>query len=388
MFVKPVAINGVRTESLVEELQSSIEPLESLLDEIMRESLKEIYDSLDSYGSVSQRSLGNSVTRNMQSSVQALRAGQPPTPDEMDNAAVTTKLRFEAGINIDQVILAFRVSIRRIHEAFVQINSESLSKEALALGSSILWGVGDAFLLRAVTTYHQLNLDRVARDTRLRSSAFQSLLTGEDSVESAKALGIPKTSTLAVMCIRLEIGGANSDQMHEYFKRFALNGLVHEVHDNDDHLIAIVDRAPAYKAMPTVGLGPFGAVEDVASSYNDALKALRVGEALQLHGIHTLETLGWLTAVVEQKDVSELYYRRHLEELSRSEPQYDELVQTVVTWINSSSNFGVVAKVMGLHENTVRYRVNKVLKTAAVDSDSGQDLFGFLWAAHARKLFE
>lgn len=213
---------------LSEEMHKVITRLENLLEELIEITCGDIFAALDSYEDVSAEALQQSIRRNMNMAVTSLRAGQAPTPAELDPAATTTTERFHSGVSIDQVIIAFRMSFSLIHSRFIDFSFERLAAPELIRGSQILTDVSDAFTVRAVQTFHQLVVESAVADAARRSTALRNVLAG-DFTPGAEGLALQINPLEPYAAIRVSVpGNLNAEQVRRQLCHQYLRGRVRQ----------------------------------------------------------------------------------------------------------------------------------------------------------------
>ncbi len=156
---------------------------------------RQIFAELTTYARVEPAALESAVARNLQTSLIALREGRVPAPGSLYGASQTALERYATGLPIEDVVRGFRISISMIHERFVDLASRwNCPPGEVVAGSKILWGVGDSFTTRIITSYHDLQVDAALRDARHRATVVRALLAGrlpEEAVLSGINLHTP-----------------------------------------------------------------------------------------------------------------------------------------------------------------------------------------------------
>lgn len=354
--------------------------LEHDLDHLNDLTVDRVLDELASYASVEPAALQVSVGRNLAIAVRALRAGVPPRPGELDEAEQTTRERFAAGIRVEEILRAFRISISIIQERFVErCFATRVPAEQTLAGSGLLWAVGDVFMTRVVTAYHHFELDNAVQDAQRRTEHVRTLLAGDlDLAGSAATYRIdPDAQYAAVRCVvaegsperfrrALEAAGSRPD-------RPALVAV------DGGECLGILARRPAGLSGQVVGIGPFVTLREVPASFRIATRCCDVARRSHREGVFGLEDLTWRLAAADRPEVTEHLRERYLAPL-RAEGRFGaELVETVRAYLARSRSVARTAEDLVLHVNTLRYRLRRFEELTSTSLDSSETLVELLW---------
>ena len=104
------------------------DPLVALADQLdlerahlVRAGSTAIFTELESYRDISRDVVDRSLGLNVQRAIRTLRDGFAPDDDTDAEAATITRERAEQGVPIEDIIRAYRISLRVIHARFVQL---------------------------------------------------------------------------------------------------------------------------------------------------------------------------------------------------------------------------------------------------------------------------
>lgn len=119
-------------------------------------------------------------------------------------------------------------------------------------------------------------------------------------------------------------------------------------------------------ATVTIGIGRYHpGVDGLARSYDDARAALRLGR--RVHGqnaVHCLDGLGVAAFVGVADERTKIDLARHLLSPLDQEP---DLIATLETFLEADCRPSVVARRLGIHRNTLGYRLDKVATLTGLD---------------------
>lgn len=363
------------------ELSEIMNELEAALPELQALTVEEIFQQLGSYSDVTEAALQASISRNMQLAVDSLRAGKPPTPDEVDKAETTTTERFYSGVAVDQVIIAFRMSFSKIHELFIDLALKRLGKEELTRGSNILTGVSDAFTIRSVSTFNSLQVQSAVADASRRAAALRTLLSG-------KPLGNAERQILAInpnekyAAIRVVVPEGHNPEairvaLEESGGRPGAQAVV--VLEDQRSCVGLVSKRPIVRGEVIVGIGPFLPVVESPLSDLVALQSAQLAGSLKRTGVQGISELNWRLAAMKDNYVDMLFRSRFIEPVVHKGEFSEELLETLRAWLTHGRVVSRTAEDLHVHQNSVRYRLTKFSELTGFDPDNIDDLIGLAW---------
>ncbi|UIZ91417.1 helix-turn-helix domain-containing protein [Corynebacterium sp. CNCTC7651] len=361
--------------SVNQELREFLPVFRSSLANVAAETATEIIETLDSYKEIDVASLRESCERNIEQAITALRSGASPSPGEMHIAEVVAQSRFNSGLPVEQMILGYRVSLQNIHSKFVETGKLRLSAEAFATGSKILWQVGDAFLVRSVVAFQDLESNKLESELEKRARAMSAVLAGEAPPTALSRLGLIENGTYAVLRVAL-----SEDPMRmrgEIERGGSLPGMPAAVVAAGPDLVAVIAAKPEIDFDCVAAIGSFQPLQNIKTSDLEARHVLEASRRLGKKGLHDIAKLSWRLAVSQDKLLGRYFMDRFVAPL-----QSDSwgLLRTVTVWIDSGFSYSKAAGMLFVHENTVRYRVDKFCQMTGMDRNSFDDWVGVKWA--------
>lgn len=363
-----------------ETLESVLTVLADSLPGLTNETCLQIYRDLTSYqGVVERETLESSVARNLDIALHALRVGRAPTSDTLVQADTTAQERYDVGVPVEEIILGFRVSISLIHERFIDLGlSLDLPVDAIIAGSRILWNVSDAFTTRVVTTYHDLEVNAALADAHRRAALVNDLLAGRWPSDPTVYSLDPQRRYAVVRC---EVAAdANPEAVRRHLETTGSLGTAHALVVVDDGVcIGMVAKRPDDLAV-AIGIGPFVRPEEIPRSGRIAEQALRLAHRLGRSGIQGLEELGWRLAATPRTDVGRLYSDKFLAPMAHEGGFGQEMIDAVRAWLQHGLSIPRAADTLGVHVNTVRYRLRRYQDLTGCDLDDIDDIIGVAWA--------
>jgi carbohydrate diacid regulator len=145
-----------------------------------------------------------------------------------------------------------------------------------------------------------------------------------------------------------------------------------------------LQKLSSYFGLGTASLTP----RELSLSYRNAWKALSLGKRLRgetenlfLFTDFHLEDL--LSTV--SRFHGERFTRRILEKLPK-QADWEELRRTFLTWCESPAHPGQVSEALGIHRNTLGYRIEKIGKLAGLDIRNSKEAFVLYLALTLREV--
>ncbi|MFH0412816.1 PucR family transcriptional regulator [Corynebacterium sp. L4756] len=369
------------------ELEAIIGELESALPRLQAETVAEILDQLDSYVDVTDEALQASISRNLKMAVEFLKADKVPTPEDVDGAAITTTERFHSGVAVDQVILAFRMSFSKIHELFIDLALKRLEKEDLIRGSTVLSGVSDAFTIRSVSTFNNLQIQSAVADASRRAAALRTLLSGKSlNIEEKKILSINSSEHYAAMRAIVP-DGLNPETVRANLEKTGskpgAKAIV--VIEDQQRCVGLVAVKPQPQGETVIGIGPFLSIVESPISNLIATQSARLALRLGRTGLQGITELNWRLVATQDEFVDALFRQRFLEPIESKSEFSEELIDTIRAWMLNGRVVSRTAEVMHVHQNSVRYRLNRFSELTGFDPDNIDDLIGLAWVLEIPK---
>ena len=134
-----------------------------------------------------------------------------------------------------------------------------------------------------------------------------------------------------------------------------------------------------------VGLGPQVLATDVPGSFTQASRALDAAWSARRVGMFRLDDVALEAAVVADPDVGAALERRYLAGLDAADLADGPLPETVLVLIAHNLNVKSAAAALGLHPNSLRYRIRQFEGATGADLTDLEDVFGVWWALQRRQ---
>jgi purine catabolism regulator len=130
----------------------------------------------------------------------------------------------------------------------------------------------------------------------------------------------------------------------------------------------------------TIGVGKTRKYENIQKSFQEARRAIEIGESLQEEAkIHFFNQLGFygFINVVEDLEVMKSYYEDYILPLEKQfkEEHLEEMLDTLKLFFEMRFSYAKTAEQMHVHRNTVDYRVAAIEKACNIDMRNYEDRF-------------
>nr|WP_275902227.1 helix-turn-helix domain-containing protein [Brevibacterium zhoupengii] len=96
-----------------------------------------------------------------------------------------------------------------------------------------------------------------------------------------------------------------------------------------------------------------------------------------------MESYGWRLAVPDSTDINEFLIHRYISPLRPGTAAGRDILETLRTWLRASSSVRRTAEELNVHENTVRYRLQRFSDLIGGFEYGIDELLGLRWALEA-----
>jgi len=135
------------------------------------------------------------------------------------------------------------------------------------------------------------------------------------------------------------------------------NGLLAVI---DGDLCGLVAKLPGEVTVPAViGISCPVSIDELPSAFVRATRALETALAMNLVGIHDLESLGLNPAILADTAIGDLVLRRYITPLLDRGDVGRDVLRTVWRYLDHGGRIEATATELHLHPNTVRYRLGR-----------------------------
>lgn len=358
------------------------------LSQIARDGARTVREEIASYANVPASDLEASVLRNIERVVNTLLEGQAPRPEAISEAWVAAQ-RCEQGVAIEDVLQAYRISLRRLRDFFLEYASDlRIDPADVTRGTYLLWETNDIVTLQMARHHREFTIERALHDERQRVNFVRSLFFGNlDHAELMRLAAIYRlsmTSQYHAVHARPH-GGTSLNTLRSALE--LSGGSISEpalVCVTDDAVVGLLSHKPQLQhSVGTAGLGPRLPLEAADTSFQSASRNLDAALRLQRAGCHSLADLSWRIAVVSEPELGSILVDRYLRPLQAHGEFGEQVLETVLEYVNSGRHLGQAARRLHLHVNSLRHRLQRFEQITGSDLDDPDVLVELLWAFEA-----
>lgn len=351
-------------------------------DRLTDEISGEIVEKIPAYAAVSRAALGRSLRQHIDTAARSLTVGQ--VPDRVRDVTVAAE-RARAGIPIEQVLLAIRLSFQALREFVIGAATDLAIEPAIQLeGIRILWEVNDLVSREYAVAHRDEDLEMARRAETRRVEFVRRLLrdglSTPDMTLHATSFGLVASARYRAFRARPVHGETAVQLLQQILNWGAAHRLapVGAVVEGDAVGILAGEHLPG--AGPTVGIGPATELNQVPESYRIAGRLNEVGLEFGRTGPQTMENLSLRVAVASEHGVGDHLVERILAPLLAQGDYGQELVSSLDAFLAEGMNTAAAAGVLVIHPNTLRYRVNQVKQLSGLRLESAEEVSEVWWA--------
>lgn len=350
-------------------------------------AVDDIYRELKSYGEIPRADLVASVQVNLNRAIVTLREGVAPVGEQAGEHRETTRQRIDQGVPVEDIIRAYRISLRAIYKRYIEVATETdfPTRETLR-GATLLWEVGDWFVGGAAAEYRYRAGSEAVRRSLARAELLRKVLLGQhhdpSTLTRLNDFGIHSEEFYAVMISHLSVSDLSSPRgpLSEI-----LSGTPSLIAQIGQRCIGIVSSEVGLDSENSpVALGPFEPLHNITRS---ATMAERIWQQArdQPPGVYRLEDFGWRLAVPLETEISRHLVERYLRPIAPETRNGLEMLRTIEGLLEEGNNVRRAAERLNVHQNTLRYRVERYEALTEVSLSDLNVCFELNWALEAYK---
>lgn len=333
-----------------------------------------------SYDRVPDDDLVRSCERNVARVVATLEQHDRLPVHIEEDERVSGQRRALQGVPSDEVAGAYRAVLAVLRDAFVEDAARAGADPTAVLeGTRRLWDLTDRYSGILVAARQQVDIDAARRDERERMALLQRLLVGgvepTDLAPGGAVHGVLPGPQYFVLRGRDHSGEPQRLARH-LESRARGRPLVAPL---DDDVAGLVTDAPM--PLPDAVIAVAGPVPlvGVPAAFTEASRVLVAALRYGRTGIVDSSTLSVRVAVEQQSELGEQLHRRYVGPLSGSAAG-ESLLDTVRTHLARRRSVAGTAAALGVHENTVRYRLERYRELTGADLADTDRLVEIWWA--------
>ncbi|MCP2254516.1 PucR C-terminal helix-turn-helix domain-containing protein [Prauserella aidingensis] len=315
----------------------------------------------------------------------------------------TGRQRAEHGVPLAAVLHAYRIGTRHMwHQLVRRCRPDPEASQALLGSASVLWNSLDLSAQALTTAYQDVETERLFHDSRLREAALAALFsgvttTGQGPAEVANALRLPKVGRFVVVASdprSMERDGS-AVSVERALSSLGVRSVWRSEADSELGLVALTktyraDRLNRYLATITTGrAGMSDVFESIVATPHAVTEALMARDAATpgTNVVMRFDEARVAALVAAAPELSTGLARDTLDKLL--ELPADEqtvLLDTLQAWFDAEGSAAEAGCRLHCHQNTVRYRLNKLAQLTGRDPRRPGDLTRLYLAREAVRL--
>ncbi|MDA0137463.1 PucR family transcriptional regulator [Solirubrobacter deserti] len=350
------------------------------------ERMAERVFTLPSYRNVDPELVRQGWLRNMSVSMVGMLEHRVPDEDDDDTPLrVTGESRARSGVNVAEMLQTAVQNQLIFMEIAAELAPESPWRDSLLLELFQLYQAWSAWGSAALAAGHrdaELEMQRRQQE-RQDNYVKHILLSGAAQSEigdGAEAYGLDPDANYHAFRARLTVATdvrAVERYLHVAPSAGRRAGLMAII---DGDLCGFATKLPDAPAPMPIGISHAVHMEELASVFRLATRALETAHAIGREGIVGIDDLGLHAAVVADRDLAELMVARYLKPFEELGASGTAVLETVERYMDNNSALERTAKELYVHTNTVRYRLARFETVTGRSLRDTQTLVEVWWA--------
>jgi hypothetical protein len=338
---------------------------------------------LRAYDRVPDDDLRRSCHRNVARVIATLERHDRLPSDIEEDERMSGRRRALQGVPVEDLVEAYRVVLSVLRDAFIEeASAVGADPWAVLRGTRRLWDLTDRYSNVLVSARQQVEIEAARRDERHRIEFVQRLLWGvepEEMIEGSAVHGVLPDREYWVVRARQRDGGSQRLSRHLELPAggTTFRPLVAPI-DGDVVGIGAVRPSPLDAAVIAVA-GPT-ALPGIPQAFAEATRVLEVAWRYGRTGVVDRASLSVRVAVEQHKELSEELYQRYVGGRADGAAPSDDLLRTLRTYLHSRRSVAATAQALSVHENTVRYRLERYQAVTGADLAVTDTLVEVWWA--------
>lgn len=374
------------------EIRPLLDRLEAHHDVVADAALATVRRVLPSYNDVSDGALRASALRNSRSAAKTLSGRRLPSDRDLWDMAVAAGERARQGLPVQDILAAYGISLHQIREFLAEAAADSTPAVTLEM-VQLLWALADAVGLRLAMVHREAEVELARHDERQRADFLRGLVFGSLGPSEVRRLGpayqLGPDLRYVALRGRPRPGTTTAELQRAISASARDTGHAAFVDVLDGDVVGVALRPPQLGACAaTVGVGPAVDLTALEPSFATASRVLEVAERFGHQGVFRLEDLSLRVAVAAEDELGELLVRRYLEPLSQAGGRGEAIRETVAAFVEHRLNIKATALALHIHENTVRYRLDRFEELVGARLEDLPAAFEVWWALQRSALTE
>ncbi len=347
---------------------------------------------LGSYRAIPLQELVPEIRRNCSVALTGLRERRLPGPHEDVGAYETSGgQRARQGVTLADMIQGWTIGLDVSRPAAYRHAPKGEHREALILEAIEIMTAWNTLGMNAAAAAHQrVELQLARKELHDVANVVRSVLFGGiggrhlghlerfgvDPAREYFAVRVRATESFDLGEIERWLGTAQSSARP--------TGLVALI---DGDVAGFVADRPPDRAVPVsagiAGPGPLPAMPD---AFRLASRTLEAACAIGRRGLVELSALGLIPSILNDEDVGLAVLERYVQPLERDGRSGTVVLETVQCYLTNDCQVDSTATALGVHPNTVRYRVGRFEQLTGCSLRHTETLVEAWWALRRRSI--
>ncbi|MGH2756016.1 MAG: PucR family transcriptional regulator [Actinomycetota bacterium] len=343
------------------------------LDDLTKSIVDQIQTEIPGYAkpAVPRADVARSVFRNIEMIITAISEHRGPLPDELEIRAELGRRRALQGLAADSLLQAYHVGYREFWRALVSAaaDEDHSTRELLLSAVTTIWGWIQQVTDAVARAHHEATRNEELRSAALQQRFFDLLVAGEtDSDEFADLghlIGFDAEGHFTAICVTIG-GDADVDGLRQELSSVDAPLVAFR---GNDAILVLQDRDPSQLISSLRRASPSGSIGLGLGRTGYAGARLSIGDAERAAGVAGVGEASsfsddWLEAsLLPVSDrLKDLLSPGHTVATDNV-----ELADTVLTFAESGFSLAESARRLGVHANTVTYRLDRWQKLTGWD---------------------
>lgn len=361
--------------------------LEARLPEISDRTLSEIRARIPAYQAVDDEEIAASVLRLISGVLAHARTADRPGRELLDPFEDHAQRRVFDGVPLAALLEAIHIGARKIIAAVdEELVRAGVPVEGMLEIHDLAWEWANGISSTVARLHGELEEQRLRRERARRTEFVRTLLLGTHRADRLRAnaarFGLAIDRPYIPFCSRPLNRRDALDIASAILRTGADSGLAAVVETMDGDLVGLAPGRP-HVTGHLVAIGEPLTLERVHESFADACAALDAAHAFSMTGTLALEDLGPRPLVVTAERAARHLERRMLAAFPEADEPH-EIERTVLDYLDQDQDAEATARRLGIHVNTVRYRLGRFRELTGLDLRRTEDLVAVWWLLHRR----
>ncbi|RTL62109.1 MAG: PucR family transcriptional regulator [Pseudonocardiaceae bacterium] len=343
-----------------------------------------------SYDRVPADDLERSCYRNLARVIAMLERHTELPASIVEDELASGQRRALQGVPADDVVAAYRAVLTVLRDAFIDEAELAGADDTTVLAATRrLWDLTDHFTSVLVSARQKVEIDAARRDERHRMAYLQRLLSGTiDPVElinGGAVYGVLPDQHYWVL--RGRALDSDVQRLARHLEALTPRSGRSGITLVDDEVAGIAPTRPTPLVGAVVAVAGPVPLTKVAQAFVEATQVLRVAVRYGAYGVVDTSTLSVRVAVAQHPDLGEQLHKRLVEPFDDGDPSTaEDVLETVGTYLKLKRSVRATATHLSIHENTVRYRLDRYEARTGVDLSDTDSLVEVWWAFEHRAI--